>query len=230
MSFLHEELGEVEFIPNRRAKRIIIRYRNNRFELTHPKFLSAKEIIATLNGMRDKLLQLKENSHFKVYNPQSILNTYSFSLNIKKSDYTDFYVTLKDEILNIICPKNIDYTDIHIQAKIKNYIEKALYLEAKRLLPNRLAELAKEYNFEYKSIKISKSKGRWGSCSSSKNINLSYYCMLLPSHLVDFIILHELCHTVEMNHSERFWRLLDTVSNNKAKEFTNEIKKYKTAV
>lgn len=229
MSFIDKELGEIKLIANKRAKRIIIRYRNNRFELTHPDYLSPQEAINTLEKMRDSLYKLKRNNNSPIlYTPDTILNTYNFDLNIKESTYSDFYISLKDGILNIVCPQNTDYKDIHVQSTIKNYIKSALYHEAKQILPNRISILAKEYNFEYKSVKINRSKGRWGSCSSSKNINLSYYCMLLPRYLVDFIILHELCHTIEMNHGENFWKLLNKVSGNKAKEFTADLKKYKT--
>ncbi len=77
-------------------------------------------------------------------------------------------------------------------------------------------------------MKINKSRTRWGSCSSKKVINLSYYCLFLPEHLIDFVILHELSHTIKMNHGEGFWKLLDSVSGGKAKELTQELKSFKT--
>ncbi|MDR0825039.1 MAG: M48 family metallopeptidase, partial [Prevotella sp.] len=88
--------------------------------------------------------------------------------------------------------------------------------------------LAEKHSFQYAIVKINKSRTRWGSCSSMKNINLSFYGMLLPEYLIDFVILHELCHTVEMNHGEKFWALLDKVSDGRSHELTQELKSFKT--
>lgn len=96
--------------------------------------------------------------------------------------------------------------------------------KATEYLPGRLHELSGIYGFTYASVRISKSKSRWGSCSSKKNISLSLFLMKLPLHLIDYVILHELCHTVEMNHSHKFWELLDKFCNGKAKALRKELK------
>ena len=79
-------------------------------------------------------------------------------------------------------------------------------------------------------MKINSSRGRWGSCSARKDINLSYYLVLLPFRLIDYVLLHELCHTREMNHSERFWQLLDRFTGGKALALRKELKEYRTEI
>ncbi len=110
------------------------------------------------------------------------------------------------------------------QQKTNHFDETELRKKAKETLPSMLKSLANFYGFSYSSVKITKSKGRWGSCSSRANINLSLYLMLLPEHLIEYVLLHELCHTKEMNHGPRFWALMDSVTKGKAKELRRELK------
>jgi len=97
--------------------------------------------------------------------------------------------------------------DIH---KIKNSHKDYLLLksQALRLARKKLEEYNKIYNFSYKKICIRNQKSRWGSCSARGTLSFSYRIALLPEHLADYIIVHELCHLKEMNHSSRFWALV----------------------
>ena len=88
--------------------------------------------------------------------------------------------------------------------------------------PPRLHELATAHGFDYRGVKIQPSRTRWGSCSARGDINLSYHLMLVPPHLADYVMLHELCHTREMNHSPRFWQLMDSVTGGRAKALRTE--------
>jgi predicted metal-dependent hydrolase len=80
--------------------------------------------------------------------------------------------------------------------------------QARVILTKRLDELSALTRLAYTSISIRAQRSRWGSCSSDKAINLNYKLLFLPAHLSDHIMIHELCHTVHMNHSAKFWRLV----------------------
>lgn len=82
---------------------------------------------------------------------------------------------------------------------------------AKEYLPARLAELASEHGFTYNKVFIKHNVSNWGSCSSKGNINLNLNLMRLPSHLRDYIMLHELCHLKHLNHGPEFHALLESL-------------------
>lgn len=92
----------------------------------------------------------------------------------------------------------------HYSAKdFKENKEKAL-----RFVVERITHLNKFYNFKINNIRIKNQKTRWGSCSSKGNLSFNYKIIFLPKYLADYIIVHELCHFKEMNHSQRFWSLV----------------------
>ena len=72
----------------------------------------------------------------------------------------------------------------------------------------RVAYYNKIYNFNFNKISVKNQKTRWGSCSEKGNLNFNYKIALLPIKIADYIIVHELCHLGELNHSPRFWDLV----------------------
>ncbi|MDR2890648.1 MAG: M48 family metallopeptidase [Alistipes sp.] len=112
-------------------------------------------------------------------------------------------------------------------AKAEKLRIEALRAEAKNILPPMVARLAAEHGFRYGAVRVKATKSRWGSCTVRNDINLSIFLVTLPGHLVEYIVLHELCHTVHKNHSERFHGLLDSVTGGRDKLLRRELKAYR---
>ena len=111
-------------------------------------------------------------------------------------------------------PKSAKYDDPAVITEAKKAIKRALNKEAKELLPIRLEQLAIKYGYSYKNVNVKPMKSRWGSCSTNKTIALNSYLLMLPWPIIDYVIMHELSHTVHMNHSASFWlEVRSTVPN-----------------
>ena len=80
---------------------------------------------------------------------------------------------------------------------------------AKRIFPERTAYFAKRMGVDYGRITIREQKTRWGSCSSKGNLNFNWKLVLLDPELLDYVVVHELAHRREMNHSVAFWKVVE---------------------
>lgn len=115
-------------------------------------------------------------------------------------------VTATEVIVRLGPSETIAEHDVQERARLASI--RALKREAERLLPPRLANLAEKHGKHYASVSVKLLKRRWGSCDNHQNIVLNLYLMELPWEYVDYVLLHELTHTVEMNHGTGFWNLL----------------------
>ena len=102
----------------------------------------------------------------------------------------------------------------------------ALRRAAQADLPPRIERLARQTGLRYAGLTIRAARTKWGSCSGRNTISLNLYLMTLPEHLRDFVILHELCHTVHHDHSPRFHALLDRLTGGREKELARELKRF----
>ena len=84
-------------------------------------------------------------------------------------------------------------------------------LRARKIFPERTAYFAKRMGVTYNRITIREQKTRWGSCSSRGTISYNWHLILLPENILDYVVVHELCHLLEMNHSPRFWSQVEKI-------------------
>ncbi len=124
--------------------------------------------------------------------------------------------------INAFVKRQKDWITKHINTTKSNnsfvfeYPYKKYKEKARALIEKRVRELNVSYGFAYNKISIRNQRTRWGSCSSKKNLNFNYRLLFLPTELRDYVIVHELCHLREMNHSKRFWALVgETIPNYK---------------
>lgn len=97
--------------------------------------------------------------------------------------------------------------------------------EAKKHLKKRIEQLSSKLNFPYNKLFIREERHKWGNCSSEKNISLNWKLIKAPEYVIDYIIIHELLHTVVMSHTNKFWTLLKSYYPN-YKESIKWLEKY----
>ena len=93
----------------------------------------------------------------------------------------------------------------------RSALEKRYREAAKEYLPKRAAYYAYLLGVSYDRIRIAGQKTRWGSCSSNKTLSFNWKLMLAPPKVLDYVVVHEVCHLREMNHSPRFWALVESL-------------------
>lgn len=202
-----DEFGEITIRRIKTASAIKIGVgTNGRLRATMPprapKFL-LKQLI---KNSRSDIRELLDHSTPKIIyeNGMRIGKSHSLLINTGKT------LSAKRQKTTIIVtiPPEVNETDVQVQNLIRTEVIKALRKEAKSYLPRRLEMLARRYGYSYKRVRFSHASTRWGSCSTSGTISLNIALMKLPFELIDYVIIHELCHTEQMNHSQDFWDLV----------------------
>ena len=96
---------------------------------------------------------------------------------------------------------------------------------ARKLILERLEHFNIQYGFSWKAVRIGRQKSRWGSCSRRGTLSFNYHLLFLPSEIRDYVVVHELCHLKEFNHSKNFWNeVARTIPE--WKNLRKELKKY----
>ncbi len=172
-----------------------------------PKRLSLDYILKFIE-QKERWIELKQkaikDSMMVNYN---LINYNAFMLLGKIYTKIEIPNTKKVEIVDnkIVFPPDIEREKCMVLAE-KFYIKVGA-----DVLKDRVQYFANIMKLNYESIKIIKSKSKWGSCDSKGNIKLNYKLIMLPHNVVDYVIIHELSHLIEMNHSKNFYRIVQSV-------------------
>ena len=224
-----DDFGQIIIRTRITARNISMRTKADGLHVTVPPRCLTSKILEVVEEYRPRLLEKWQKAASQPLDLNFRIDAPCFRLHLEEGRYSRFTLRMNEEGIAICCPPNTDFSQKAVQDLLRNGIVRALKKSAQTYLPPLLEELALRYDFKYKRVKITGSKSRWGSCSAIGSINLSCYLMLLPPHLMDYVLLHELTHTREMNHGPKFWEILNDLTEGKAKTLRSELKNFRTS-
>jgi hypothetical protein len=207
-----EGVGEVQLIRQARASRLRISVKSTgAVSVSIPWLFSFSKGEAFLEEKREWVIRTrlrleKQGLTRKSMVPGPLFSTRNFKYHLSpvKAEAMKVQVRPEEQTVVIGYPEMLSLQNSEVHDKIRHAVEGVLRYEAKRYLPTRTRELATQYGYTCKAITIKNNRTNWGSCSSLKNINLNLHLMRLPDRMIDYIIVHELVHTIIPNHGPFF--------------------------
>ena len=205
-------IGEVLLVRKARSKRLRISVKSTgEILVSIPWLLSFSRGEAFLEEKREWVIKTRQKLEKhgltrKALTPGFLFATRNFEYQLlpAKSNRVQVKLHEKEQSAVISFPETASLQDPAILAKVKTMAEGVLRYEAKKYLPGRTRALASQLGYSFKALTIKNNKTNWGSCSSLGNINLNLHLMRLPDRLIDYILVHELVHTVIPNHGPTF--------------------------
>ncbi|MDR2425292.1 MAG: M48 family metallopeptidase [Prevotellaceae bacterium] len=228
----------VEYRKSRKAKRLSICVKNQgNVVVSIPEGVSpetAEKFVQSKKEWIEKAirrLQTREPKHSQtVYTPNSEFCTKFRAMKFLPDNRKNFRLHILDKHFDIYYPRDVDFENETVQSVIRQLVEHVWKVEANEYLPQRMRSIAAQCGLSYKSLHIKNTRSFWGQCRRDNVIILSLHLMHLPDHLIDYVIMHELCHTIHKNHQNEFWALLDSLTGGKAKLLAKEMGNYSTRI
>jgi predicted metal-dependent hydrolase len=199
----YRDIGEVCYVINRRARNLSIRInQQGEVRVTVPRYVSQKRAESFLMSKQTWILKK--------------LNELQIRTRLGRLPQEGDLLKVRGKVFPVELQDGADSAE--------KAVWRILLAEARDYLPARVKWLATRHGFEISGIKIRRMKTRWGSCTAKGNINLNSWLMMLPDHLSDYVILHELVHTRHHDHSPAFWGTLDRMTGNQSKSLRKELR------
>lgn len=199
------DVGTVHVYKRRGSKNIRLSVNSDgKIRATIPSWLPYKAGYSFALQKQSWLAEQKPSLDFRDNQRLGKFHTLHF---VPKPDQSKITTRVTDTEAFVNYPYNASKTELASAAHA--VAKRVMKLEAEKLLPQRLSQLAQKLDFGYNSVSIRHLKSRWGSCSSKADVVLNYYLMQLPWELIDYVIIHELVHTQHLNHSKEFWSTVE---------------------
>lgn len=225
-----KDFGRIALTTRRGARNITMRVKPEGLQVTVPPYTKVGRVMEVIGQFREDLLEKYRKVAVRPIDLSFRIEAECFRLSLEPSRLKCFTVRRTDSgEMKIYCPRHTDFSLKEVQKLVRGAILRALKKSAEETLPPLLEEWAERYGLTYRKVRITGARSRWGSCTAAKTISLSCYLMLVPSHLMDYVILHELAHTEEMNHGPRFWALLDSMTAGHAHQLRKELRSFHTS-
>ena len=195
----------IDICPNKRRKTLRLVSSINGVRAMVPFNYNPKELETFVTSKRDWILRtsqyyskLKErNGGFEPYTIYFLGNRYRFHV-------------IKDRRPSTVVSDTIKLITFHVtdRRRYKQHIHEWYKHQTARIIAERLPTLASTFNVKYNKVSIKNQKSRWASCSKNGNLHFNLLLAAAPSNVIDYVIIHELMHLIEFDHSRQFWQLV----------------------
>ena len=195
----------IDICPNKRTKTLRLVSSINGVRAMVPFNYNPKELETFVTSKRDWILRtsqyyskLKErNGGFEPYTIYFLGNRYRFHV-------------VKDRRPSTVVSDTIKLITFHVtdRRRYKQHIHEWYKQQTARIIAERLPTLASRFNVKYNKVSIKNQKSRWASCSKNGNLHFNLLLAAAPSNVIDYVMIHELMHLIEFDHSRQFWQLV----------------------
>ena len=230
MSIVDKEFGEIKIRKNKFARSVKLSVSvDGSLRASIPYYSPEFAVRRLVNGSRDEIRKMLATHNAKNSYQDGDLIGKTHTLFLRKFSGEEIKISNEGNQILVQIPQELASENQLVQSEIRKTVSKILRKQAKAYLPRRIDFLAEKYGFSFEKLRFSHTGTRWGSCSSSGTISLNIALMNLPHHLIDYVIIHELCHTRQMNHSSKFWQEVEKYCPD-YKKYVQEIKQFSPTI
>ena len=230
MAIVDKEFGEIKIRKNKLARSVKLSVGvDGSLRASIPYYSPEFAVRRLVNGSRDEIRKMLATHNAKNSYQDGDLIGKTHTLFLRKFSGEEIKISNEGNQILVQIPQELAFENQLVQSEIRKTVSKILRKQAKAYLPRRIDFLAEKYGFSFEKLRFSHTGTRWGSCSSSGTISLNIALMNLPHHLIDYVIIHELCHTRQMNHSSKFWQEVEKYCPD-YKKYVQEIKQFSPSI